>query len=302
MTKMFFSDQVFQEQTLPDWFKQDIPAKDKMEPMKKLIKEVGLHTVCEGAHCPNTGRCWSQGVATFMILGDVCTRSCRFCAVKDGSPHSVDFAEPENIASAVKKLGLGYVVITSVTRDDLEDQGADQFGKTIHALRRRNPELKIEVLIPDFSGRVDLLNKVIEAKPDVIGHNIEMVRRLYPDIRPEADYERSLTLLKNVKELSPHLLVKSGFMVGLGEEKEEIMALIQDLFSSGCDILTIGQYLAPSRTKRHKSVKRYVHPLEFDELKAVALRRGFKSVVSAPLVRSSYQAEKAYRHCMQTAG
>ncbi len=282
---------------LPSWFKQDLPDPDKMRDMKHLFRNFHLHTVCESAHCPNTGKCWGQGVAAFMILGEICTRSCRFCAVKAGHPVPVDSQEPRRLALAVKELNLRYAVITSVSRDDLPDRGAGQFRAVIDELRRWVPLTKIEVLTPDFSNKEENLKKIAEAAPEVIGHNIETVRRLSLRVRPQADYDRSLEVLKKFKQLAPDSFIKSGFMVGLGETRDEVFHLMKDLRETGCHILTIGQYLAPARMKRHVTVERFVVQEEFEEYKRQGLALGFKHVMSGPLVRSSYIAEEGYREC-----
>jgi lipoic acid synthetase len=234
-----------------------------------------------------------------MILGEICTRACRFCAVKAGKPMTVDFDEPRKVAEAVKSLNLRYVVITSVARDDLKDEGAEHFAQTIRAIRRTTLQTKIEVLIPDFSNKLDSIRTLIEARPEVVSHNIETVRRLSPDIRPQANYARSLDVLRNFKKLAPQILVKSSFMVGLGESQDEIEQVMKDLLDAGCDILTIGQYLAPTQRKRHVRVARFVTPQEFDFYKQFGEQMGFKHVESGPLVRSSFIAEEGYRKCVE---
>lgn len=283
---------------LPSWFKQPLPEVDKIRSMKELFRSSGLHTVCESAHCPNMGQCWGAGVATFMILGGTCTRACRFCAVPAGIPDLLDPHEPQNIALTIQKLKLRYVVITSVARDDLQDEGAGHFAQTIKAIRTLTPEVKIEVLIPDFSAKEDSLRTLSEANPEVISHNIETIRRLSKYIRPQALHDRSLSVLKRFKELNPESFVKSSFMVGLGESEEEIVELMEELLDSGCQILTIGQYLAPTQMKRHLPVDRFVTPEEFERLRQVGMGMGFKYVESGPLVRSSYIAEKGYREAL----
>ena len=240
---------------LPSWFKQDLPDMVKIREMKDPFRQAGLHTVCESALCPNLGKCWGRGVATFMILGEICTRACRFCGVKTGRPMTVDPQEPRQVASAVQRQR--YVVVTSVARDDLADEGAGQFARTIHAIRSVMPQTRIEVLIPDFSNKPGSLEQLVTARPEVISHNMETVRRLSPDVRPQADYDRSLAVLGNLKELAPSTFIKSGFMVGLGETDAEIAALMCDLAAAGCDMLTIGQYLAPGRKKRYLRVQRF---------------------------------------------
>lgn len=284
-------------QRLPSWFKQEIPDMDKIREMKNLFRASKLHTVCESAHCPNMGKCWGQGVATFMILGEICTRACRFCNIKAGQAMAVDNDEPQKVARAVKELNLRYVVITSVARDDLKDEGADHFYQTILAVREIMPQTKIEVLIPDFSNKMASLKKVVDAKPEVVSHNMETVRRLSEHVRPQAQYERSLDVLRNFKRLNPAIFTKSSFMVGLGETQQEIEEVMKDLSATGCDILTVGQYLAPSTMKRHLKVKRFATPQEFESYKALGLKLGFKHVMSGPLVRSSFIAEEGYKEC-----
>jgi len=283
---------------LPGWFKQPLPDVDKVRSMKEMFRSSGLHTVCESAHCPNMGACWSAGVATFMILGDVCTRACRFCAIAAGRPEKVDAHEPEHLALTIQKMKLRYVVITSVARDDLEDEGAGHFAATIKAIRALTPQVKIELLIPDFSAKEESLKIVSDASAEVIGHNIETVRRLSSYIRPQALHERSLEVLRRFRQLNPLSFVKSSFMVGLGEREEEIIELMRELLDSGCQILTIGQYLAPTLMKRHLPVQRFVTPEEFERFRQIGKQMGFKYVESGPLVRSSYIAEKGYREAL----
>lgn len=294
---------------LPAWFRQDLPDKEKIEEMRTFFRRLSLHTVCEDALCPNMGKCWSQGTATFMILGGICTRACRFCAVKTGRAPAVDLGEPRQAALAVKGMNLRYVVITSVTRDDLADGGAEQFARTIEEIRCLMPQTKIEVLIPDFADDIESLQRVVEAGPDVISHNIETVRRLSPEVRPQAGYDRSLSVLQNLRRLNSAVssandgdrpvFIKSGFMVGLGETEKEIVELMKDLAFAGCDMLTIGQYLAPTRGKRHWRVRRFVAPEEFESYKSLGIKLGFKCVMSGPLVRSSYIAEEGYKECLE---
>ena len=276
---------------LPPWFRQEIPDKETIQKMKDLMRASDLHTVCEEAHCPNMGECFKMGTATFMILGDVCTRSCGFCAVESGEPRRINNQEPIEVAKAVKALKLKYVVITSVTRDDLEDGGAQYFADTLKEIGELMPEVKIEVLIPDLQNNINSIERMVLSKPFVIGHNIETVRKFFSKVRPQADYERSLSVLKNIKVIDDSILTKSGFMVGLGESKDEIISLMKDLKDARCDILTIGQYLAPSKGKRHLKVERFVEPSEFKEYEDLAREIGFKYVMSGPLVRSSYRAE-----------
>ena len=275
----------------PEWLKVRALRDDTVYNMLRALK---LHTVCEEANCPNIGECFSKRTATFMILGDTCTRKCAFCAVNKGIPRELDDDEPENVARCTKELGLKHVVITSVTRDDLKDGGAGHYAKTIEKIRQvctgSNPA--IEVLIPDLKGDMDALKIILGAKPDIINHNIETIRRLYPTVRPIADYDRSLKLLQRVKEIDPDIAVKSGFMVGLGETYEEVLSLMRDLKEKGCDIITIGQYLAPS--KLHHPVVRYVPPLEFENYKKAGEDMGFAFVASGPLIRSSYMAGDAF--------
>ncbi len=284
---------------LPSWLRQDIPNAHRIQEMKNLFRGSRLHTVCESAHCPNTGKCWGQGVATFMILGDICTRACRFCAIVAGRPTQLDVAEPQNVAQAVKELALRYVVVTSVARDDLKDEGAGQFADTILAIRQLMPQTKVEVLVPDFSNRYDLLQIVVAAKPQVISHNIETVRRLSPVIRSRAEYDRSLAVLKNFKDLDATIFTKSSLMVGLGETFDEVKVAMIDLRAVDCDILTIGQYLAPSQLKRHLPVLEFISPERFKEYEVLGYSLGFKHVMSGPLVRSSFIAEEGYQGCME---
>jgi lipoic acid synthetase len=277
----------------PSWLKRRIPAGTTYRKVPDLVRKGGLHTVCEEALCPNKGECFSRGTATFLILGDRCTRDCRFCSVAHGPSGPPDPEEPVKVARAVQEMGLQYVVITSVTRDDLADGGAGLFARTIEETRKRNPEILVEVLIPDFQGDVQALDKVLEARPDVLNHNLETVPRLYPSVRPEAVYQRSLELLEHVRFYDPAIPTKSGLMLGLGETTEEIDRTLKDLFAVGCSLLTLGQYLQP--TGRHLPVHRFVHPGEFEEWRKAALDLGFAEVASGPFVRSSYRAEAFYR-------
>jgi len=272
----------------PAWIKSRIPSGENYARLKDLIDRHDLHTVCEEARCPNMGECWNSGTATFMILGDVCTRSCGFCAVATGRPTVLDAHEPVRVADAVKKMGVRHAVITSVNRDELFDGGAQIFAETIRQIRTRCPDTKIEVLIPDFKGDEFALNIVLDAFPDVLNHNTETVPRLYPVVRPQAKYDRTLELLHRSKHRG--FLTKSGLMVGIGERIDEVQAVMRDLRSVECDILTIGQYLQP--TKNHLPVDRFVHPEEFIALKNFGLEIGFRHVESGPLVRSSYHAER----------
>ncbi len=249
-----------------------------------------LHTVCEEAQCPNIGECWENRTATFMILGKVCTRACRFCAVTTGRPNGLDQEEPERVAEAVDRMGLQHVVVTSVARDDLADGGAGIFAETIRAIRRRQGDAKIEVLIPDFAGRDDALRKVMEAGPDVLNHNLETVERLQSKVRAKARYPRSLRVLERAKELAPDGIVKSGIMLGVGEEWDEIVRTMGDLRGVDCDVMTIGQYMRPSPS--HLPIARYYQPAEFARLREIGMSMGFRHVESGPLVRSSYHAHK----------
>ena len=277
---------------LPPWFKQKLADPKIMSTMKGLLDKQSLHTICESAHCPNIGKCFSEGTATFLILGDVCTRRCTFCAVKKGHPSPVDEKEPQHLLEAAGKLGLSYIVITSVTRDDLADGGASQFAKTIKILHENGEGALVEVLIPDFLGSVQALKMVVEAHPEVINHNIETVPRLYPEVRPGADYDRSLELLFMVKRLDPEIVTKSGLMLGLGETKTEVIEVMSDLREANCDLLTIGQYLQPS--PQHHPVVRFVSPEEFTEYESIGRDMGFAQIASAPLVRSSFRAAELY--------
>lgn len=275
----------------PDWLKVRIKAEQNVEEVIKLLENLSLHTVCQEAQCPNIFECFSKKTATFLILGDICTRNCTFCDVKKGKPQEIDENEPQKVAEAVKELNLNYVVVTSVTRDDLEDGGAKHFADVIKKIRELNPKTKIEVLVPDFNGDEKAIYKVVSARPDVLSHNVETVPRLYSAVRPKADYERSLSVLKVVKKIDDRIYTKSGLMVGLGETKEEVKEVLRDLINVGCDFVTIGQYLSPS--KYHHPVIEYIHPEVFEEYKKYAISIGFKHVMSAPLVRSSYLAEDA---------
>lgn len=278
------------ERKLPEWLKVNY-NKEAVDEVSHLMADLKLNTVCKEANCPNLGECYKKKTATFMILGSVCTRNCRFCNVSNGHATSVDPEEPMNLAQAVKKLNLTHVVITSVTRDDLPDGGAAHFAKTIEAVRNINPETTIEVLIPDLDGVHENLDIVINANPNVINHNVETVKYLYADVRPQADYERSLQVLKYVKEKAPHITSKTGIMVGLGETDEQVYEVMDDCLNVNCDIFTIGQYLRPS--EQHIELKEYITPEKFEEYKKIALEKGFKYVASGPLVRSSYKAGEA---------
>ncbi|MDE2829014.1 MAG: lipoyl synthase [Gemmatimonadota bacterium] len=273
---------------LPEWFRVPAPGSEGYRALKNLMRGLNLHTVCESARCPNIGECWNSGTATFMILGDVCTRSCGFCAVKTGRPESLDTEEPERVAEAVQTMGLRHAVVTSVNRDELPDGGARIFAETICAIRRLCRHTKVEVLIPDFQGNWQALRVVIEAAPDILNHNVETVPRLYKTMRPQAKYDRSLALLKRAKAMARGMPTKSGIMVGAGETPTEVRQTIRDIADCKTDILTIGQYLQPSA--QHVPVARFYHPDEFLDLKQFALTLGFRHVESGPLVRSSYHA------------
>jgi len=276
----------------PDWLKVKIPGGKEFVRMKKLLRKAKLHTICEEANCPNIAECFSSGTAVFLILGNVCTRNCKYCNVKSGNPSDLNPDEPYDVAVSVKQLGLDYVVVTSVTRDDLEDGGVSVFCETIEEIRKLNPTCRIEVLIPDFKGNNKSLKKIINSNPDVINHNIEVVEELFPNIRPQGNYGISLRLLKSLKEVDKDIKSKSGFMVGLGENKEQIIKTMKDLRSVSVDFLTIGQYLQPSR--EHADIKKYYIPEEFEEFENIGLDMGFKHVESGPLVRSSYHAKEAF--------
>lgn len=279
-------------QRKPDWIRVKAPTSKGYAETRALMREHSLHTVCEEAACPNIGECWAKKHATVMILGDVCTRACAFCNVATGRPDAVDPMEAENLAISAAKLGMRHIVITSVDRDDLADGGAGQFVKCIERLRETSPETTIEILTPDFRDKEGALERVIEAKPDVFNHNLETVPRLYPSIRPGARYFHSLRLLDRVKERDAAIFTKSGIMVGLGETREEVLQVMDDLRSADVDFLTIGQYLAP--TRRHAPVDRFVTPDEFAEYKRIAYAKGFLMVSSSPLTRSSYHADEDF--------
>ena len=274
----------------PDWLKVKLPAGSGFLQIKNVLRKRRLHTVCEEAVCPNIGECFGRGTATFLILGDVCTRECGFCAVKKGRPSGVDGDEPRRIADVVLEMKLNYAVITSVTRDDLSGGGASIYALTIQAIRERCRDCKVEVLIPDFAGSSEALETVILSRPDVLNHNIETVPRLYPQVRPFANYARSLAVLRDARKKGDCLITKSGLMVGLGETWEELLQTMGDIRNTGCDMLTLGQYLRPNKDSR--PIHRYYTPAEFDRLRLEGERMGFKQVQSGPLVRSSYYAER----------
>ncbi len=276
----------------PDWLKVRIPGGPNFARIDRFHRDQGLHSVCRSAACPNQGECWNRGTATFMILGTLCTRQCAFCNIGDGHPEAVDSREPDKVAAAIADLELQHAVITSVTRDDLADGGARHFARLVKAIRQQAPDCRIELLIPDLAGDTNALAVILESRPDILGHNIETVPRLYPLVRQGADYHRSLALLSQTHRRQPELPLKSGIMLGMGETRDEVTAVMTDLQINGCSLLTIGQYLAP--TRRHHGVQRYVHPDEFAELKEEGLRLGFAHVESGPLVRSSYHAEEQF--------
>jgi lipoyl synthase len=278
-------------QRKPEWLKIKLNTNENYTGLKKMMREKSLHTVCEEAKCPNIHECWAvRRTATFMILGDVCTRACRFCAVKTGLPTELDWQEPERVADSVTLMNLKHVVVTAVARDDLKDGGAAVFAETVKAIRRKNPFTSIEVLPSDMGGVMENLKTLMDAKPDILNHNIETVKRLTPRIRARATYERSLEFLRRAKELQPDIPTKSSIMIGLGETKEELIEAMDDLRANNVDILTLGQYLQPS--KKHLDVVKYYHPDEFAELKEIALQKGFSHCEAGPLVRSSYHADE----------
>jgi lipoic acid synthetase len=280
------------ERRLPEWLKVKMPGGRNYLELRQLIKGSSLHTVCEEAHCPNIGECWERKSATFMILGDICTRACTYCAVQTGRPTTLDLQEPRRVAETIERMGLRYAVLTSVDRDDLPDGGAFIFAQSITQIRKRLPDCKVEVLIPDFQGNWDALAVLMEAKPDTLNHNIETVRRVFTRVRPKGDYDLSLELLAKAKEMDSHSVTKSGMMVGLGETWDEIIETMRDLRTVDCDLLTIGQYLRPS--DKHTPLSKWYTPQEFDELRDEGEALGFKHVASGPLVRSSYHADEQH--------
>jgi len=275
----------------PDWLRVKAHSTRGLEFVEEMIKNLNLNTVCNEAACPNRGECFGRKTATFMILGSVCTRNCTFCNVSKGKVQPVDENEPERVAQAVKALGLKHAVITSVTRDDLPDGGAGHFARVVESIRNIAPGVTIEVLIPDFQGNTEALKKVVDAHPEIINHNVETVPDLYSEVRPQADYRRSLDVLRNVKSMDDTIYTKSGIMVGLGEKEEQVVSVMQDLRDVNCDFLTIGQYLAPSQ--KHHPVVEYIHPDRFKAYEEKAYQMGFLYAASGPLVRSSYMAEQA---------
>jgi lipoyl synthase len=280
--------ELHERQRLPGWMKMKMPKGESYSKVKNLVEKHGLHTICTSGNCPNIGECWSRGTATFMILGDVCTRRCKFCAVKSGKPLPPDEFEPEKLAETVRIMGVKHCVITSVDRDDLDDQGAGIWARTITEVKRLNPLTRIEVLIPDFRGKTDLIQQIIDAAPDVISHNLETVERLTPFVRFASKYRRSLDVVSFIA--SQGKVAKSGIMLGLGETREEVLQTMDDLLEAGAKVMTIGQYLAPTAT--HMPVKEYFTPEVFAEFRKIGIQKGFRFVESSPLVRSSYRAEE----------
>ncbi len=280
--------ELHERQRLPSWMKMKMPKGESYSKVKNLVEKHGLHTICTSGNCPNIGECWSRGTATFMILGDICTRRCKFCAVKSGKPLPPDEFEPEKLAETVRIMGVKHCVITSVDRDDLDDQGAGIWARTITEVKRLNPSTRIEVLIPDFRGKTDLIQQVIDAGPDVISHNLETVERLTPFVRFASKYRRSLEVVSYIA--SQGRVAKSGIMLGLGETREEVLQTMDDLLEAGAKVMTIGQYLVPTAT--HMPVKEYFTPEVFAEYRKIGIQKGFRFVESSPLVRSSYRAEE----------
>jgi lipoic acid synthetase len=275
----------------PDWLKVRLPSGENYDRLKGLMRSKALHTVCEEARCPNIGECWGAGTATFLIMGDICTRSCAFCDIKTGRPLPLDWDEPQRVAEAVRAMNLRHVVITSVNRDERQDGGAPIFALCIQKIRELQPGCSIEVLIPDFKGSREALQIVLDARPEILNHNVETVPRLFKKVQPQDNYAWAMSTLANAKEINPDVLTKSGIMLGLGEEWDEVTAVMQDLADRGVDILTLGQYLQPNR-QQHLPVARFYHPDEFAELKRMGLEMGFQWVESGPLVRSSYRADQ----------
>ena len=278
-------------QKKPDWLRVQY-NREAVEEVARLMKDLKLNTVCKEANCPNLGECYKKHTATFMVMGSACTRNCRFCNVSCAKPQPLDPDEPRHLAEVAKKLALRHVVVTQVTRDDLPDGGAAHMAAVVRAVHETCPGTTVEVLISDLKGSEDALRAVLDAKPEVLNHNVEMVSRLYHDVRPQARYERSLKVLSDSKKFAPNILTKTGFMLGLGETDDEVYALMDDIRATGCDILTISQYLQPS--PQHWALQRYVTPEEFARLKDIAMEKGFKFVASSPLVRSSYRAAEAF--------
>lgn len=278
----------------PEWLKVRVPSGETYGNLKTLMRSKALHTVCEEAQCPNIGECWGAGTATFLMLGDICTRSCAFCDIKTGRPAPLDWDEPRRVAEAVRAMNLRHVVITSVNRDELDDGGAPIFALVIERIRQLQPGCSIELLIPDFKGDIEALRIVVKARPEIVNHNVETVPRLFKKVQPQDNYAWAMATLANAKQLDPDILTKSGIMLGLGEDWDELVAVMQDLADRKVDILTLGQYLQPNK-QQHLPVSRYYHPDEFAELKRIGLEMGFRWVESGPLVRSSYRAEQQVR-------
>lgn len=276
----------------PGWLRKRLPTGKITKRIEENLLRNNLHTICQEGCCPNQGECFAKGVAAFLIMGNVCTRNCRFCAVASGKPTPLDPGEPERLADEINGMGIRFAVITSVTRDDLPDGGANRFVEVIHAIRERCPEVGIEVLIPDFNGLPSAVRSIVDAGPEVINHNVETVSRLYPEVRPQANYDQSVGVIRMVKKMDEYMVTKSGIMLGLGETTKEVIMLMADLIRAGCDILTIGQYLCPS--ENHHPVAEYVRPERFDEYKKIGMKMGFRDVASGPFVRSSYQAIDSY--------
>lgn len=281
------------EQRMPCWFLKPLPPAEQLHKVGGILSRLRLRSVCQSARCPNLGVCFAAGTAAFMLMGDICTRSCRFCAVTGGNPWPLEAGEPARVAQAVKELDLSHAVVTSVTRDDLSDGGAQHFARTITAIRTGSMSTTVEVLVPDFAGSAEAIKVIAAAKPDIFNHNLETVPRLYRDVRPQANYHRSLALLKTAKSLDRDLLTKSGMMLGLGEDEEELLTAMRDLRRAGCDLLTLGQYLRPS--EQHLPVKRYIPPAEFARLADRGKEMGFRGVAAGPFIRSSYRAAELFQ-------
>jgi lipoic acid synthetase len=279
----------------PDWLK--VRYSEDVEELRSIFRRRSINTVCESALCPNIGDCFSKKTATFLILGGICTRNCRFCEIKKGEPEGIDPSEPKRIRETVERLKLEYVVITSVTRDDLPDYGAGHFVEVVREIKSFNPAITVELLIPDFMGNYDSLKAVANSGAEVVGHNIETVPRLYPKVRPKADYKRSLNVLKTLKDINPNIFTKSGLMVGLGESDQEVFDTIEDLYRCKCDVITIGQYLQPSR--KCLAVEEYIHPEKYEEYREYAYRMGFKEVLCGPFVRSSYKSGEVFKKLLE---
>lgn len=280
------------KQQKPEWLKVSFPAGENYRRIDRYHRQEGLHSVCRSAACPNQGECWNRGTATFMILGNQCTRTCAFCNVTHAHPVAPDPDEPARVATAIAELKLNHAVITSVTRDDLDDCGAAQFAALVREIKHRAPVCRIELLIPDLAGNLNALELILQTQPDILGHNLETIPRLYPEVRPEADYHRSLNVLSNVRQLAPKIITKSGLMLGMGETENEVHQVMTDLRARDCQLLTLGQYLAP--TKSHFPVARYLEPAEFTSYAEYGRALGFDHVEAGPLVRSSYHAEEQF--------